>query len=441
MIDRRRFLGSLGALGATAGGLVLPLFHSLREAKGSPEPWPRRLVIVYTPNGTIPSMWPPRGSEHSFDLGPILAPLAAHQRDLLVLHGVAMESCLSDVGDGHARGTGHLLTAVDLIPGPNNGIGGGISVDQVIARHVSGGTPHASLELGVGVAQGGVGSHISYRGAARPLPVENDPARVFSRLFGAGAGHEAALRDRRERRKSVLAAIDRELSGLKSRLSGADREKLAAHLEAVHELEERARAQGKSSCIVPHPPERLAVAEANVPAHARMQIDLLVTALACDLTRVSTLMLGNAVSHLSYRWLGLSQEHHEITHLPGEVDGKGSGALAKILHWHAEQFAYLLQRMKEVREGDGTMLDHSVVLWANELSRGDVHAHDDIPFVLAGRAGGLRPGRYLRYPNEPGKSHGPPHDRLLVSLCHAMGMGDVQTFGKACGRGPLPGLT
>jgi len=301
-------------------------------------------------------------------------------------------------------------------------------VDQFIAKHIGGTTKLPSLELCVEDNPATIASRMSYLGPVQPVPPEPDPQRVFDRLFGTISP------DLRQKRHSVLDAVGEDLGALEGRLGASDRQKIHAHLEAVRAAEKRLYAPDPGVSCGTLELGRYALSD--VPAIGKEQMDLLVLALSCDLTRVVTLQWSQAVSMTRMGWIGITEPHHTISHMPGN-DPTVRSKLIQINHWYATQFAYLLAAMKAVPEGDGTLLDHSLLLWCNELSDGEHHTRRDMAYVLAGGAGGaLKTGRYLEY---LGNTR-PAHNDLLVSLCQAMEV-NVSTFGNpAYCHGPLIGL-
>jgi hypothetical protein len=423
-LDRRRFLRGLGG-----AALALPLLESLDVRPARAQAFPRRLVIVFTANGMPVSSWKPTGSEKSFTLSPILAPLTGHQKDLIVLSGVDMESSYHGVGDGmHTNGMAHMLTGTEMI---DTGFGtfwsGGISVDQFIAQKVGVSTRYGSLELGVGESSATAKGRMCYLGAGQPVPPETSPQKAFDRLFGPSS------KDRTDRRKSVLDAVDEDLGALEKQLGKDDARKVGAHLDAVREIEKRLAIPATcdaSSLLLP--------GESSFTLDGQAQMDILVRALACDLTRVATLQWSASTSNVVFSWLGIDEPHHTLSHY-SPTDAPAQAKLLNINRWYAQKFANLLSAMKAVPEGDGTLLDHSVVLWCNELGDGELHARRDMPYVLAGRCGGaFETGRFVQL---GGAAAGATHNNLLVSLCQAMQL-DVQTFGNpAYCTGPLSGLS
>jgi hypothetical protein len=438
-LKRRDFVRGLGATVA-----ALPILNAW-NAKAQQGQFPKRLIIVFSANGTIHENWVPSGTETAFTLSKILTPLAPHQGDIVVLDGVKNEAAFHGPGDGHMTGMGCLLTATELLDGtqfscggtdPCSGWGGGISVDQYIANALYDATPAASrpkfksLELAVQAGGADIWSRMVYAASNQPIAPMEDPAKVFARVFADLNVNTADLDRLRAQRKSVLDFVSGRLTSVRARLGGEDRDKLDTHLQAVRDLEAQLAANQVASCSQPAMPGKLDNSNDNYPNLVKLQSDLTVRALACNLTQVATIQWSRSVSSIRPTWLNISEGHHDISH-KGDSDTTAIDNLTQINTWYAEQFAYLIAQLKSVKEGNGTMLDNTLVLWGNELGRGNSHSRTQIPFVLAGKAGGaLSTGRFLKYKDDP-------HSNLLVSLCNMMGV-DTQTFGNpAYCKGPL----
>jgi len=429
-LPRRRFLR--GAAGAAGAALALPLLDAFVPAKARAATFPKRLVVVFSANGTVPDAWTPTGTETNFTLSDILAPLAPHQDQLVVLAGIDAESSYHGPGDNsHWNGMGHMLTGTELVDlGGSVYWGGGISVDQFLAAQIGQKTRFPSIELAVEDAPATVASRMSYLGAGQPVPPEPDPTKVFHRLFD---GLTPAQIDQR---RSVLDSVKDDYATLAPKLGAADRQKIDAHLDALRAVEKGLEKSGPVTCAGP---EIGRDDVRDVPACGKDQMDMLVRALACDLTRVATLQWSISVSMTRMTWLGITDAHHDLSHQSLD-DPSVHDKLVQINRWYAGQLAYLLAAMRAVPEGDGTLLDHSLVVWCNELALGQVHSRRGMPYVLAGGAGGaIKTGRFLQYGTAAGQP-APPHNNLLVSICRALDV-DVMTFGNAayC-TGPLAGL-
>ncbi|MEZ4449598.1 MAG: DUF1552 domain-containing protein [Nannocystaceae bacterium] len=432
LLHRRTVLRGLGGLGGAC--IALPLLEAM-GAWDSPSPGaPRRFVVFWTPNGTILDHWLPTGSEDDFTLSRILKPLEEHHSDLLVVSGVDELSAYQGPGDAHQKGTGQGLTCTELqegdFPGADGlsaGWGDGISVDQAIADAIAEDTRFRSLEFGVHVYGANVGSRISYRGPAQPIPPENDPKAAFDRIFGDLDVDPAEQMRRLAERELVLGAVSEDYDRLVKRASADDRQKLQAHLDAVRDLQMRlgSGVGVGGACQVPElgvvsDPDSVA----NIPANGLLQMDLLAMALACDLTRVASIMWMNSATNKPYPWLDITEGHHELAHR-GDEDLDAREKLTQINVWYAEQFAYLIGKLKSIPEGEGTLLDNTVLIWVNEHQKGNVHDRHSIPYVIAGGGGGsIKTGRWLDVPGDV------PHNNLMVGLMHAMGLEEVTSFGN-----------
>jgi hypothetical protein len=431
--SRRAFLGTLASAGILAP--FLPLSRGLAAGEG----YPRRLVLLFSPNGTLHERWKPSGSAKNFELSQILAPLEPWKDRLVVVDGLHVITT-SGPGDEHQKGMGHLWTASPLqasATGANGSVvlwSSGASVDQVIAQAIGSATAHQSLEFGVQTGDGAsVFSRMSYAGPGEPVAPEKDPSEMFDRLFGDLDADPGAIEALKAQRGSVIDLVKGDLDSLATRMGTEDRAKLEAHLDAMREIEKR-NELAVPVCEVPPEPGVGPGGNAQFPAVSRLQIDQLVMALACDLTRVASLQWSTAVSSTRFDWLGIGTGHHDLSHL-GNSDPTMLSTITAINTWYAEEVAYLLDKLAAVPEGDGTLLDNTLVVWGNELSRGNTHGHSPVPFVLAGGAGGaFETGRWLEV-------DGHPHNRLLVSICRAMGLDETDTFGATDpGTGGLPGL-
>lgn len=454
-LSRRRLLR-----GAAGLGLALPWLAAMEgKTRAARRPPPRRFVVFFTANGTIREKWLPFGGETDFrftnpdrpDELRILAPLESWKKQLVVLDGLAAKTRNFGPGaNGHDKGMGHMLTCAELRVGPSgvadfahlpDGSVGGPSIDQEIAARLPADTAFSSLEFGVRArldTKRQLTSRMCYRGPFQVVPPESDPSEMWKTLVGGGAASGRALGRLRAERKSVLDAVLDDFRALDATLGAADRKKLDAHATAVREIERgltrpparRPRAFRQVAAPAPLDPWD----NDGYEALGRAQMDLLAMAIACDQTRVASLQWSTAQSEVRFTWLGIKEGHHEISHLINKTQ-EARDQMTVIENWHAKQFAYLLERLAAVAEGDGTVLDHSIVMWVNEQGDGAKHSEKDIPYVLAGGgARRLRTGRYLRYPDRA-------HNDLYVSLLHAMGVTDVASFGmeQVC-QGPLPGL-
>lgn len=446
--------------GAMAGGSVaigLPFLEAMmpRRAQAQVGAAPKRALIWFTANGTRQDLWTPSGPTLDLASHPIHGPLAPYQDKLILMDNVDQEVAYSSIGDGHQTGMGCLLTNAEILPGTlfceegceagseqYVGWGGGPSIDQFIAGEIAKDviTKFRSLELGVQVKSSNIWSRMSYSAADQPVPHREDPNQNFVDLFSDLNEDPFELELIKSKRQSVLDAVIADYESFNKKLGQADRQRLDQHLTAVRALEQRLSATSNfgEACEIPEVtmPTGDFQSNDNFPITGRAQMDLLVMALACDMTRVASLQWSRAVSNVNMTWLPLilSEGHHDLSHYD-DATGDAQADILTINQWYTEQFAYLLGLMDSIQEGDGTLLDNTAVLWVNELGKGNSHTRRDIPFMLAGSCQGyFDTGRYV-------DAGGAPHGQLLVSLAHAMGY-EIPSFGAAQhSNGPLAGLT
>jgi hypothetical protein len=398
----------------------------------------QRLVVMFSPDGVVPwNFWPDEEGDE-FTLKESLLPLTALKDRMLTLHGVCDR--IRGDGDNHMRGIGCLLTGIELFPGNIQGgshtpagWASGISVDQEIKNFLQENpatrTRFGSLEFGVMVPdRADTWTRMSYTGANKPLTPIDDPYQMFQKLYGRTKDRESL--------KSVLDELQEDLKKVSGIVSPADRRLLEEHATFVREFEQELRAGGDDvGHAVPELEPGVKEENDNIPKITKMQIDLIVDSFKADFTRIATLQMTNSVGGARFRWLGIEEGQHELSH---HEDSKleSQEKLTKINKWYCEQFAYLAQRLAETPEpgGSGSMLDNTVLLWTNELGKGNSHTLDNIPWVMVGNGLDFRMGRALRYPRVP-------HNRLLLSLAQGFGH-HIERFGNPdyCGDGPLSGL-
>jgi hypothetical protein len=416
----------------------------------------QRFVAVYTPGGTVQSRWRPSGTETVFTLGPILRPLEKVKDKVLVVGGLNMNSAR---GEQHQAGIVAFLSGTPQ-SGSHRSYASGPSVDQVIASRISRGKKRkASVQVAVRWATGK--SHgrlhpinsMTFEDNDRftPIPPGLDPAETWKDLFGTFEPMEAAnAASRLSRKKSILDYVGRRYETLSRRVGAGDRRRLEEHLTRVRELErslQSLRDDPGRTCAAPRLVDtadynprsglrssdngsiRDTSTDAAIPKVGKLFMDMLVMALACDITAVGSLQWSDTEAKHTFPWLGLREHHHYYQH----DGGFRPAECEKIGTWYSEQHAYLLSRMDAVDMGGHSLLDESVVFFGSELADPPSHRKTDMPFLVAGRGGGLRSGRWVRY-------GGRSHNDLLVSLLNLFG-DDRKTFGdpRSC-AGPLPGL-
>jgi len=425
VVRRRHFLQLAGA-----GLIAAPFLSLLRSRRVRAADTAKRLVVFFSPNGVVHSHWRPSGSgaDFSFPAGSILEPLAPHQDKLLVMDGLNFFQA-----DNHEGGMEAMLTC----KGGADSVGGGASIDQFIANQIDSQTKFKSLELGIQTSAwgGGTQTRMCYSGPGQFVTPDDDPLSVYDRLFGDLVGGEDEAAKLRMRRQRVVDLLKDETKALRSELGSEERPKLDAHLDALASIEQKLQTGG--SCGEPPMTPEIGnpMVDTSIPAVTQAQLDLAVTGLACGLTKVVTIQLSHTVSPSVFSWVdGVNEGHHALSHID-DSNAAGVAQFAACERWSAEQFAYLLASLDALPEpeGEGTMLDNTVVLWAKEMGDSRAHVCTDVPFVLAGAGGCFKLGQYLSFEGEP-------HNKLMVSLCHAMGLSN-DSFGEASfGAGPLPGI-
>jgi len=423
-LSRRRFLA-----GAGAGLLATSLFGGLRgESRADASQTAKRLVIFFSPNGTVHKHWRPQGSgaAFTFPAGSILEPLKKHQQRVLVCDGIDYKSV-----DNHEGGMAAMLTG----GGGAASSTGGMSIDQFVASKVGQNSKFGSLEFGVQTSAwgGNVQTRMSYLAPGVYAPPDDSPKSVYKRMFGDLSGDPMAMDKLLARKKSVIDLVRSEIGDLQNRVGKAERDKLEAHLAALHKVELGLQGGSSPTCDAPGAPIDVDPYDnASFPDIGKAQMDLLVLSLACGMTNVASIQWSHTVGPAVFSWLGVSDGHHSLSH-SDDGNAQGIGDFVKAERWYSEQFVYLLDALAAAPDPDGgTLLDTTLVVWCKELGDGRLHDCKSVPWVLAGGKA-FTMGRYVDF-------GGAPHQKLLVSICQAMGL-DNQTFGDATkGTGPLDGL-
>ena len=407
-IPRRTFLRGVGAT------LALPLLDGMTPAFAgigdSASTAPVRTAFFYGPNGRIMSHWTPKAEGAAFEMSPTLEPLTPFRDQLLVLSGLdirAADPVGNEPGGVHARPCAAFLTGIH--PRPNGSMG--ISVDQYMAREYGKQTQLGSLEISLegpdqmGAADGAYSDSylktISWRSPTTPLPMENNPRRLFERLLGQNDSTDPAVRRRMAQRSgSILDFVSAEAARLSIGIGPADRAKLAEYLDAVRDIERRIQRAEEQSSREMVSMERPAGIPPTVEAHAKLLLDLMTLAFQADLTRVITFMWGREQGEGDYREIGVADGHHASSHHAGQAYMIEN--CIKIDAFHSRLFAYFLDRLRSTRDGGGSLLDHSIIAYGNGMSDGMGHVHHDIPMLLVGGAmGGTSKGRHVRHQNVP----------------------------------------
>lgn len=477
-LDRRTVLRGAGSI-----AIALPWLEIMREprsaqAQSASTPL-KRFVTIYQPGGTVRQgsskgdRYTPTGNETSFKLSPILAPLEPVQSRLLLIDGLDLK-CGDQSAfnvEQHQGGSVGLLTGA-IQPGALN-YPKSPSIDQVLAAKLSKGQSYGSLQLGIRWATGKSHGKISAMNAMyfqatapyAPIPPRLDPQDIFNTLFGSlmggtggsggsgGSGGVDPSTLAQLRKRSILDYVDKRYAALSSKLGAKDRERLDEHLTKIRELENRLQVtpmtMDNAACKAPmkvstsgyNPTSGLnssdngsvvdSQTDAKIPDVGKFMMDMLVMALACNLTSVASLQWTDTEAKHTFPWLGLSEHHHFYQH----DGGFRPDECEKICNWYSQMHLYLLQKMQGIDMGGHSLLDESVVFFGSELSHPPIHTKSNMPFMLAGGDGkSLRTGRWVKYNSQP-------HNRLLTSLANLFG--DARTsFGDSkLDSSPLTGLT
>jgi Protein of unknown function (DUF1552) len=424
-LPRRTFLKGMGAVVALPVlDAMTPAFASAAQAQKAP----MRLAFTYVPNGITMADWTPAAEGAAFEFSRIMKPLEAFRSDLLVVSGLAHRNGAA-LGDGpgdHARAAASYLTGVHPRKTAGADIQNGISVDQIAAQHLADQTRFASLELGcddsrtVGNCDSGYScaytNSLAWRGPATPMPPETNPRLVFERLFGdIDTSVSPEVRARRLRyRRSILDLVGQRTTQLAADLGASDKRKLDEYLTSIREIERRIeRAEQDMTSLTPNLDKPTGI-PVEYPDYVNLMFDLQLVAFQTDQTRVITMMMGREGSMRTYPEIGVPDPHHPLTHHRGNLEWIEKVTQVNALHM--KLFAGFIGKLKATPDGDGTLLDHSMIVYGSGLSDGNRHAHDDLPVVMVGRGGGLRMGSHVVYPKQT------PMTNLYLTLLDRMGV-------------------
>lgn len=420
-LSRRTLLRGVGT------ALALPLLDSmapaLKAAKSTPAAPAVRLAFVYVPNGIIPGAWTPTVEGANFEFTRTMKPLEPFREHLLVMSGLAQNNgrALGDGAGDHARAGATWLTGVHPKKTEGAGIHAGVSVDQIAARELGKSTQLASLEIGLDSPSlaGGCDSGyscaytntISWRGPTTPLPMEMNPRALFERLFGEGDSTDPKSRMAAMKEQgSILDYITGDIDRMETNLGPRDRGKLSEYLDSIRDVERRIQKAEEQNDTMKVPViERPSGVPAEFEDHAKLMMDLQTIAFQADLTRVITFMIGREGSTRSYRNIGISDGHHPLTH--HQNDPEKIEKVTRIDTYHVKLLAYYLDKLKSTQDGEGNLLDHSLILYGSSISDGNAHTHHNLPLVMAGGAAGqVKGGRHIKFQNET------PMNNLLLTI-------------------------
>ena len=446
-IPRRTFLRGLGTTISlpVLEAMVKPLNLLASEAMPAVprRAHPVRMAFLYVPNGINMADWTPKGTGPDYELPAILQPLQELRSGFQIISGLAQDKAQPN-GDGagdHARASATFLTCCQARKTAGADIRVGVSVDQVAAAQIGSATRLPSLELSCDKGQeaGNCDSgyacayqfHISWRSETTPNPVEVDPRQVFDRLFGNGNGPEmeSARQARDAHRKSILDFALEDANRLKSNLGRTDQRKLDEYLTSVREVELRIENAHRFAASLPDYSKPTGIPK-DYEEHMRLLMDIIVLAFQTDSTRVASVILAHDGDNRPYPFIGVSGGHHDLSHHENKEEKKQQ--LTKINRFHTTQLAYFLKKMQSVPEGEATLLDNSMIIYGSGIGDGNVHNHDNLPVVLAGRgASSLTPGRHWKLDGKV------PMANLYLAMLERIG---VQTAKLGDSTGKLENL-
>ena len=429
-LPRRTFLRGMGAT------VALPMLDAMAPALSAATAAPPRLGFVYVSNGVIQEQWNPATTGKGFEFTPILKPLEPQREHFNVLSGLAHMQA-DTFGDGtgdHPRASAVWLSGVHAWDRTRPGVEVRLAVtaDQLAAREIGKDTRLASLEMNVdNPTQGACDSGdcfyvntVSWRNETTPNAAESHPRVVFERLFGDG-GSAAQRLALAKSTGSILDSVTREVNRLAGTLGAGDRTKLAEYMDSVREIEQRiqnAEAGGAQSVELPERPTDI---PDSFEAHTKLMLDLQVLAYRADATRVFSMVMARELSSRTYPFIGVPEQHHAVSHHRNDPDQIAKKA--KIDNYHVQLFAYFLEKLRDTPDGDGSLLDHSLIMYGGGMGNGNLHRHTDLPCVLAGKLGGkFTTGKHLSYPENT------PMANLLVTILDKAGV-PVEKIGDSTG--------
>jgi len=443
-LDRRMFLRGAGiAMALPLLDSMVPAMAATKDTAASPA---IRMGFVYVPNGIVPKHWVPQALGSNFDMTPTMKPLEPYRNQLVVLSNLGQRNgnSLGDGGGDHARAGASWLTGVHPKKTEGADIHAGISADQIAAKQLAEKTQFGSLEVGIeeNTLAGGCDSGyscaytntISWRGPTTPNPMELSPRALFERLFGDGESTDPKARVRRMNQdRTILDFVRSDVSRLQTNLGVRDKGKLDEYLDGIRDIERRIQKAEEQAATMKLPVmERPVGIPETFEEHTKLMSDLIVIAFQTDMTRVVTYMMAREGSNRSYREIGIPDGHHSLSH--HMLDPQKIEKLQKVDQLHVKAFAYLVGRMQATPDGDGTLLDHSMLLYGSSIRDGNVHDHLDLPLVLAGgKSAGIGGGRHISYKAET------PMTNFLLTMLDKIGV-PAETLGDSTGKTDLAGV-
>ena len=432
-LPRRTFLRGMGT------AVALPFLDAMTPAFAAAATPITRVAFLYTANGVIMQDWTPQQKGAGFAFTKTLQPVAPFRDQVLVVSGLAHRNgeALGDGPGDHARAGASWLTGVHPKKTRGADIQNGMSVDQMLAQDIGRSTRLPSLELGledvrmVGGCDSGYScaysNTLSWSSPTTPLPYENNPRRVFERLFGDGETTDPAVRAVRARQnRSLLDFVLDDARRLRPGLGAGDRRKLSDYLDSVREVERRIQNTERQDRVDLPALDRPDGVPPTFEEHVQVMSDLMAIAFQADLTRVATLMYSREGGNRTYRSIGVPDAHHGLSH--HQNDPSRMARLQMIDQHHVAMLAYFLEKLQTAQDDGGSLLDHSIVVYGSSLSDSNRHLHDNLPTLVAGGgAGGIRGGRHLRYPE------GTPMTNLFVTMLDRVGAHRAQ-IGDSTGQ-------
>ena len=432
-LPRRTFLRGLG------GVVALPLLDAMFPALGGAAPQsPVRLGIVYVPNGMWPmDKWTPKTEGANFELMPSMEPIGKFKDKLVVVTGLAHKQATVPGGGPHTNAFGTFLTGVHPKPTAGKDFQVGVSMDQLAAAKLGKETQLSSLEVSlfmkdlVGSCEGGNACVYTntpcWRTPTTPLPMEHNPRALFERLFGDSDTTDRASRlERIQERRSILDGTTKLASSFMAKIGSRDRAKLSEFLDAIRDTERRIQIAEKQADQEVPTMERPSGTPSNFEEYAKLMIDLQVVAYQTDLTRVVTFAMEHEGGGRAYPEIGISDDHHALSH--HQNNPANIAKLVQIHRYHMRLFAYYLEKLQSVREGDGNLLDNTVMMYGSALSDGNSHLHENLPMILVGGAGGrLKGNRHVRVPDLT------PMTNLHLAVLDKLGI-PVEKLGDSTGK-------
>ncbi len=430
-LPRRTFLRGLGTT------LALPFLDAMAPALTAKTVAPPRMGFIYIANGVIQEQWNPSSVGTQFDLPPILKPLEAFKSYANILSGLAHLQA-DTFGDGtgdHPRASAVWLSGVHAYDRSKPGVEVKLATtaDQLIAQHIGKGTQIPSLELSVdGPTQAACDSGdcfyvntVSWRSETTPNPAEMQPRVIFERLFGDG-GDAAQRRAVAKNTGSLLDSVTKEVARLANTLGTGDRSKLTEYMDSVREIEQRIQSAEASSAEAIELPERPIDIPESYEEHVKLMFDLQALAFQADITRVFSMIMCRELSSRTYPNIGVPDGHHAVSHHRNDPDLITKKA--KIDTYNVLLFTHFLKKLREMQDGDGSLLDHSLILYGGGMGNGNLHRHSDLPTLMVGKLGGkFKTGHHLNYPENT------PMSNLLVTLLDKAGV-PIDKFGDSTGR-------